>query len=151
MKSCRRFAFGLVSIVLMSLAVAGCQGDSRLAIGELTAPRRATVRFESETSVRTDTYELEAEDARVEFCVRIALVAGSVRWNVADSMEQSLSGAGEATHRDPYKAHQCFEITPGTWQFEIDMVDATGEYEVAWREIGLNADTSDYLLGLEER
>jgi hypothetical protein len=86
----------------------------------------------------------------MEFCVRIVLTSGGIAWQITDPSDTQVEGSGEVVEDAPYRATNCFEATPGTWRLRVTLTDASGQYEVAWRELDADLDAENYLLGLDE-
>lgn len=122
---------------------------TQLSVVAREGPQRHHLRFESETAVRTDIFELDGSDVTIELCVRVVLLSGSLQWQITDPEGRQIRDSGAVTDKTPYRAGYCFEAVPGTWIFETELVDASGDYAVAWRTLSPDADVADYLLDFE--
>jgi hypothetical protein len=70
----------------------------------------------------------------MEFCIRIGLRSGTLDWRIVGPDGQNAQGSGDATSGKAYHVHTCVGVTPGDWEFVLDMTEASGEYEIAWYE-----------------
>lgn len=141
-------ARAFVIVVTVILIAAACQTVLETTVPNRGGSQRDQVRFEQDTSLRIERYVIPAGDGPVELCVRIALVAGSIGWQVRDPQAQQIKGHGQARESEPYRATYCFEATPGVWEFHADLKHASGQYEVAWRLLVPDSDATDHLLDL---
>ena len=66
--------------------------------------------------------------------MRIGLKSGTLDWRIVGPDGQNAQGSGDATRGEVYHVHHCVEVTPGDWEFVLDMTEASGEYEIAWYE-----------------
>lgn len=140
----------LIVVAVVCLVAAGCKAVLQTPAVSFSPIRRDQVRFEAETAVRVETYDVAAGDGPMELCVRIGLVAGTLEWQITNPLGQHARGQGEVTEETPCCATYCFEATPGTWRFEVDLKAASGQYEVAWRELGADPKAANYLLHFDE-
>ena len=96
------------------------------------ALRRGHAIFEEHNCIRTDTYEVVSTKPPMELCIRIGLRSGTLDWLILGPEGQNAQGFGDATSGQAYHVNYCMDVSPGDWEFVLDMTEASGEYEVVW-------------------
>jgi hypothetical protein len=120
------------AMLCAALSVSSCQ-VAPLGVGvDDGVLRRGHAIFEDQTCVRTDTYEVVSTKPPMELCIRIGIRSGAVDWLILGPDGQNAQGSGDATSGEAYHVDYCMDMSPGDWEFVLDMTEASGEYEVVW-------------------
>jgi len=116
-------------VILVSIFLQACSGN----VTSSTASSTSRTAFSGETSIETNELEIKPEmSSNILIINRMNLNSGRLVFKIYSpdgqiQWEESISAPADYRHTFD------LDVKPGRWKLEIDLENATGNYEFQWR------------------
>ena len=115
--------------ILVSICVQACSGTGTSS----TASSTSRTAFSSETSIEVDELEIKPEmSSNILSIKKMSLDSGRLVFKLSSpdgriQWEEAFTAPADYQH--PFD----LDVTPGIWKLEIELENATGNYNIQWR------------------
>ena len=115
--------------LLVSIFVQACSGT----VTSSTASSTSRTAFSTETSTEVDELEIKPEmNSNVLRIRKMSLDSGRLVFKLS-SPDGLIQWEEAFTAPADYQHTLDLDVTPGTWKLEIELENATGNYNIEWR------------------
>jgi hypothetical protein len=114
--------------ILVSIFVQACSGT-----GTSTASSTSRIAFSIETSIEVDELEIKSEmSSNILRIKKMSLDSGRLVFKLS-SPDGRIQWEEAFTAPADYQHTFDLDVTPGIWKLEIELENATGNYDIQWR------------------